>query len=91
MALAIDRQKDLIEMPFVPGPRPSVFQPLGVILPKLEAPLTDGFVGNVDATLEQEFLYVAVAQGEAIVEPDAMADDLARKAVVLITNDISIL
>jgi hypothetical protein len=38
----------------------------------------------VDAAFEQELLYVAVAQREAIIEPDSMADDLAGKAVVLI-------
>src|SRR5215510_906982 len=38
MALAIDGQKDLIEMPFVSGPRPAALEPIGVILPKLETP-----------------------------------------------------
>jgi hypothetical protein len=42
-------------------------------------------MGHGDATLEQEFLHVAVAQGKPIVEPDPMADDFARKAVVLVT------
>jgi hypothetical protein len=45
MALAIDGQKYLVEMPFVPGPRPSTPQLVGVILTELETPLTDGLVG----------------------------------------------
>jgi len=48
-------------------------------------PLPDSFMGHDDATLEQEFLHIAVAQGEAIGEPDTMANDCAGKAVVLVT------
>jgi hypothetical protein len=42
-------------------------------------------VGHHDAAFEQELFHIAVAQGEAIVEPDPVADDFARKAVVLVT------
>jgi hypothetical protein len=88
MALTINRQKDLVEMPFVPGPRPSAFQPIGVILPKLATPLADRFVGHSDAALEQQLLGVTVAQGKPIVEPDTVADDFAGKAVVLIARGV---
>ena len=30
--------------------------------------------------LEQDLLHIAIAQGEAVVEPDAMADDLPGEA-----------
>ena len=60
-----------------------------VVLPKFQTPLADGLVGHVDAALEQDFLHVTVAQREAIIEPDAMADDLAREAVVLIAFRVS--
>src|SRR5262249_37008319 len=85
MALTVDRQKYFIQMPFIARLRATTTQPIGVILPKLPAPFADGFVGHRDTALEQEFLHVAIAQGEAIVEPDAMTDDLAGKAVVLVT------
>src|SRR5215475_4940868 len=81
MALAIDRKEHLIEMPCISRARPASLQLIGVILPKLETPLADGLMGHVDAALAQEFLYVAVAQREAIIQPDAMADDFARKTV----------
>ena len=58
---------------------------IGVSLPKLPAPFADGFVGHGDTTFEQEFLHIAVAQGEAIVQPDAVANDFAGKAVILVT------
>src|SRR5262252_9009410 len=72
-------------MPFIARLRATATQPIGVILPKLPAPLADGFVGHCDAAFEQEFLHVAIAQGEAIGEPDAMTDNFTGKAVVLVT------
>jgi hypothetical protein len=56
---------------------------------KLPTPLTDSFMGYGDATLEQQFFHITVAQGEAIIEPDAMADDLAGEAVVLVAFGVS--
>jgi len=58
-------------------------------LPKLQTPLADGLVGHVDAALEQEFLHVTIAQREAIIEPDAMADDFAGEAMVLVAFRVS--
>jgi hypothetical protein len=73
------------EPPCVAKLRTPPSQPIGVILPKLPTPLADGLVGHSNAAFEQDLFHVAVAQGEAIVEPDPMADDFARKAVVLVS------
>src|SRR5207249_3416946 len=89
MALTINRQEDFIEVPLIPWLGASTLQLIRIVLPKLQTPLADGLMGHVDATLEQEFLHVAVAQREAIVEPDAMADDLAGEAVVFVARGIS--
>src|SRR5262249_27096003 len=89
MALAIDRQKDFIKMPFVSWLGASTLQLIGVVLPKFQTPLTDGFMGDVDAALEQELLHVAITQGEAVVEPDAMADNFAGEAVVFVACGVS--
>src|SRR5262249_28839870 len=83
MALAMDGQKDRIPGPLVIWLGASVLQLLGVRLPKLETPLPDGLVGHREAALAQALLHVAVAQREAIIEPDAIADDLAGEARVL--------
>jgi hypothetical protein len=40
-----------------------------------------GFVGHLHTSLGHQLLDVAVAQGESVVQPDAVADDLARKTV----------
>jgi hypothetical protein len=69
---------------FVSRLRATATQLIGVVLPKLLTPLPDGFMRHGDAALEQEFLHIAVAQGEPIVKPDAVADDVAEKAVALV-------
>ena len=78
-----------IQMPFVPWLGASTLQPIRIILPKLQTPLADGFMGDVDAALKQELLHVAIAQGEAIVEPDAMTVDLTGEAVVFVAVGVS--
>ena len=53
-------------------------------LAELAAPLPNRLIRHDDAPGEEEFLHVAVAETEPELEPDAMADDLGREAVVLI-------
>src|SRR5262245_23561726 len=84
MALPVDGQEHLVQVPLVTWLGASALQLIRVRLPKLQTPLADGLVGHVDAALEQELLHVTVAQREAIIEPDTMADNLAGEAVVLI-------
>ena len=84
MAFTIDGEKHLIQGPLVPWLGASVLQRIGVVLPKLPTPLADGLVGHRDTALEQDLLHVAVTQVKAIVEPDAVADDLGREAVMLV-------
>jgi hypothetical protein len=74
--LAIDRDEDLIEVPLVAEAWPPAAQLLGVGLPELAAPLADALLGHRHPALGQELFDVAVAEGEAEVEPDGVADDL---------------
>src|SRR5262245_39577775 len=84
-SLSYDRlRKDYFEVPLVPGLGASTFQLIGIVLPKLQTPLADGLVRHLDPAFKEEFLHITVAQGEAIREPDAMADDLAWKAVIFV-------
>src|SRR5688572_19975993 len=84
MTLTLDCQKDLIEMPLIPGLRPAVAQLIGILLAKLTAPLADRFIGHDDTTSEQELFHVAVAETKAEVQPDAMADDFNGKTMMLV-------
>jgi hypothetical protein len=84
MTPAVDGQTHRIEMPLVTWPRPSASEPIGIVLPKLQTPLPDSFIGHLDAAFEQELLHVAVAQLKAIVAPDPVTDDVAGKAVIFV-------
>src|SRR5215471_15124851 len=89
MAFTIDCEKHLIKVPLVPWLGASTLQLIGVVLPKFPTPLADGLVRHIDAALAQEFLHIAVAQGEAIVQPDPVAEDFAWKAVMFVACGIS--
>jgi hypothetical protein len=43
---------------------------------ELESPAPNRLIGHVEPALGQEFLHVAVAQGEPEIEPDRVPDDL---------------
>jgi len=49
-------RKDYFQMPLVPWLGASALQLIGVVLPKFQAPLTDGLVRHIDAALAQELL-----------------------------------
>jgi site-specific DNA recombinase len=82
-------RKDYFQMPFVAWLGASTLQPICVVLPELQTPLTDGLVRHIDTAFKHHLFDVAIAQGEAVIEPDAMADDLAGKAVILVAGGIS--
>jgi hypothetical protein len=90
MAGALERQKNFIQMPWVPRLRATAPQPIGVIVPKLPTPWTDGFMGHGEAAFQQELFHVTGAQGEAISEPAPMAKDVSGNPVVFVTLGISV-
>lgn len=86
MMLAFDRQKHLIEVPFIAGPGAAATELIGILLAELATPLADGLIGYHYAPLEQELFDIAVAQAEAKVQPYCVTNDLHRKAVVLVAT-----
>ena len=84
VTLTMNGQKDFIQVPFVTRPRAAAPELIRILLAKLATPLTDGFVGDNDATDEQELFHVPVTEGEAEIEPGRVADDLTRKPVVFV-------
>src|SRR5262249_51351139 len=82
-------RKDYFQVPLVPWLGSSVLQLIRVVLPEFQTPLADGLMGHVDATLQQDLFHVAIAQREAIVEPDPMADNLTGEAVVFVAFRVS--
>jgi hypothetical protein len=84
VAFAANGEKDLVQMPLVTRLRAPTAELMGIRLAELPAPLPDGFIGHNDAPGEQPLFDIAIAETEAEVQPDAMADDLNWEAVVLV-------
>jgi hypothetical protein len=47
-------------------------------------------MGHGHAAFKQKLFHLTVAQGEAIIEPNPMANDLSGKSVVFVTLGISV-
>ena len=80
VGLPADLDEYLVEVPLVPRTRTAPTQSVGVGLPELRAPLPHCLVAEGDPTLGHHLLDLTETQREAVVQPDAVADDLRREA-----------
>jgi hypothetical protein len=53
----------------------SVAKALSEEVAELDAPRPDGLTCHGDASFQQQFLNISVTQGEAVVQPDRVADE----------------
>jgi hypothetical protein len=81
---AVNGQKHRIQMPRVPRSGVLTLELVGIGVPERPAPLTNGFIGDHYASYTSSFFDVAVAEAEADIPPDAMADDLGWETMVLL-------
>src|SRR5215216_8082492 len=77
-------RKDYFEVPLVTWPRAATPELIHIGLPKLPAPLADGFVGNQHATDKEKLFDVPIAEAEVVIQPDTVADNLGGKLVVFV-------
>jgi hypothetical protein len=84
VTFALDGEHPLSEVPLITWPRTAAPELIGIRLAKLAAPLTDGLIGQGNATFTQQLFHIPEAQTESKVQPDRVADNLHRKAVILI-------
>src|SRR5262249_29531041 len=82
--LTVDRDEHLIQVPLVSRSRTAPAQGAGVGLAELRTPLPDGLVAEGDPAGQHHLPGLARARREAVVEPDAVADDLRREPEPLI-------
>src|SRR5215208_6298958 len=85
--LPCDLHGNLVEVPGVSSMRQPAADLVGDALAELEAPLPYGFVADRNAACGEDLVHMAQAQGEAEIEPDRVADDLAREAVAGVAGD----
>jgi hypothetical protein len=84
LTLTVDGSKHLIHVPRVTRPGAPATELIGIRLPELPAPLPDGFVGHDDSAGEQQLFDVAIAETEAEIEPDRVANNLRRETMLLV-------
>jgi hypothetical protein len=81
-----DLEHDLVEMPFVADARKPTTDPVGERLAKFARPLPHRFVANSDATSGQQLLDHSQPEREPEIQPDGVADDLAREPITGIAS-----
>ena len=59
-------------------------QSSSVFRPELNAPQSDRFVRNRDASLSEQLFDVSKAHAESVVEPDGVADDFRWKSIAAV-------
>jgi hypothetical protein len=81
LPVAADRHDHLVEMPLAARQWSLGAQVSRKLQPERPDPSPDRLVRNIEAAFCQEFLDVAVAEREAQIEPDGVADDVGRESV----------
>lgn len=77
---------DLVQVPDVVSAGLLAAQAASEIRPEFNASPADGLIRNHDPALQQHFLGQTQAQGEPVVEPDCMSDDLRRETMALVAD-----
>src|SRR5262245_4895642 len=80
----LDLELHFVQVPCVPGSGPAAAQAISKGVPKPPAPAADGLVADRDPPLREQFLHVAVAEEEPVVQPHRMADNLAGEVEALV-------
>ena len=81
-----DPHHHLVQVPSVARPRAPLAQPSRDRGTEFQHPAPHRFVGDVEPALGQQFLDIAVAQGEAEIEPDRVLDDLGWEAMTAVAE-----
>src|SRR5262249_54171037 len=81
-----DPHHHLIKMPAVARPRATPAQPSRDRGTELPHPAPHRFVRDIEPALGQQFLDIAVAQGEAKIQPNRVLDDLGREAMATVAK-----
>ena len=84
MLLAINLHEDFVDVEGVAVASVLSFQTPGVYSSKFDTPKSDSFSTDGDASFGEEGCYIAVAQVEAVVEPDGVGNDIWRESVAFV-------
>jgi hypothetical protein len=84
MAFAVDGEEHLVQVLLIARTRTPAVELIGIGLPELQAPPANRFVGHHNPTDEEQLFDIPIAQAEAIIEPDPVADNLGGKTMVFV-------
>lgn len=83
MFASLDQHHDLVEMPFVGRARPIPSDLRCELGTETYHPVTNRFVGNLDASRCQQIFNVTQTESEAVVRSNRVANDCARESKFL--------
>jgi hypothetical protein len=89
--LAVDLHEDFINKESITITSVALLQSSGVYSTEYNVPQPDGFIADRDSALSEKVFDISVAQIEAIIEPDSVADDIGWKSVAFICIHLPIL
>ncbi len=84
--LAGDANHHLVQMPAIARPRATLAQPSRDRGTELQHPAPHRFIGDVEPSVGQQLLDIAVGQGEPEIKPDRVLDDLGREAMAAVAE-----
>ncbi|EFH81112.1 hypothetical protein Krac_1799 [Ktedonobacter racemifer DSM 44963] len=81
LSLATDREKDLVQVPCVSTMGATATKFIRVGLPKLQAPLSHGFIAHDYSSLCQKLFHITKTEREAKIQPHRVAHDFRRDTI----------
>jgi hypothetical protein len=79
--MLVDRERHFVQVPLFATSRMAPTKLACQQRAELAAPQPDGLLADLDAPFGEQFLDIAVAEQEAVVQPDRVSDDLGRETV----------
>jgi hypothetical protein len=90
LLLAVDSNEGFNQMPLIAKPSLASFQLPSIGRTELLTSLPDRLIGHDDSPLGEKMLHIPEAQAEAMIRPDGVTDDLARKSIAGVRRPISL-
>lgn len=81
MLLAVDRDEHFIDIECIAITTVLSLQSSGIARPELDAPQSDCFAADSNTSLGGKIFNIAMAEVEAILEPDCVRNDIWREAM----------
>ena len=80
MSLATESEEDLVHVPVVATMRATTTEFIGLRLPELQAPLSNGFIAHDHSSWRQKLLHIAKTEREAKIQPNSVTHNFRREA-----------